>query len=222
MTCVALSHDGSHVVSGSWDRTIRSWPLLEAKKPESLSMGLGWNTSALCMSANGKLVVSGNADGSIFVWSAETGALKNALFGHMSRIACITICSNGQYIVSGSEDDRKPIHIWDVAEGKQVGHPLHGHEGEITAVAISDDCTWIVSGSTDSTLRLWQLPTGRPIGNPLIGHSKAVSCVATSSGNRFIISGSHDGTILVWNVNSQKPVGKSLQHGAGIKSLYVS
>jgi WD40 repeat protein len=73
--------------------------------------------------------------------------------GHENTVNSVAFSSDGQLIVSGSED--KTVRLWDI-EGNPVGQPFQGHENTVNSVAFSPDGQLIVSGSRDNTVRLWR------------------------------------------------------------------
>ena len=93
ITCVALNEDGSRVVSGSSDGTIRVCNALNTKdgvsaaeKKENRAAG------ALCVSVDRKTVVAGYDDGGISAWDVETGRMKEiGLPGQSRKISSISI-----------------------------------------------------------------------------------------------------------------------------------
>jgi WD40 repeat protein len=74
--------------------------------------------------------------------------------GHKGSIKSVAFKSDGQIIVSGSED--YTIRLWDL-RGNAIRKPFQGHEGPVWSVAFSPDGETIVSGSNDRTVRLWDL-----------------------------------------------------------------
>ncbi|KZP17833.1 WD40 repeat-like protein [Athelia psychrophila] len=212
---VAYSPDGTHIVSGSADNTIRIW---DAETGEAVGEPLRGHTNEInCVaySPNGRHIVSGSDDKTIRIWDAETGeSVGEPLIGHTAAIWAIACSSNGAHIISGSADNT--IRCWDAVTGKAVGEPLRGHTGIIYAVAYSlPDGRHIVSGSDDNTLRIWAAETGEAVGEPLSGHTGTINCVAYSPDSKHIISGSDDGTIRIWDAKTGEAVGKPIRRSAG-------
>ena len=70
---VAFSWDSKHIVSGSWDKTIRVW---DAETGEVVVGPLKGHTAmvtSVAFSQDSKHIVSGSRDQTIRVWDAETG-----------------------------------------------------------------------------------------------------------------------------------------------------
>ena len=71
MISVAYSPDGSYIISGSNDRTIRIW---DAKTGASVGKPLEGHTDSVrsvAYSSNGQRIVSGSSDGTIRVWESS-------------------------------------------------------------------------------------------------------------------------------------------------------
>ncbi|CAG7854448.1 COMPASS-like H3K4 histone methylase component WDR5B {ECO:0000303/PubMed:19567704} Short=AtWDR5B {ECO:0000303/PubMed:19567704} [Serendipita indica DSM 11827] len=191
---VAFSPDGSRIVSGSWDQTIRLW---DAETSQSLGEPLRGHTgpvTAVAFSPDGSRVVSGSDDQTIRLWDAETGQSSGEpLRGHTGAVTALAFSPDGLRIVSGSWDDT--IRLWDAETGQSLGEPLRGHPGEVSAVAFSPDGSRIVSGAWDNTIRLWNAETGQSSGEPLRGHSGVVNAVAFSQDSFLIMTGSADSTV---------------------------
>ncbi|EMD32085.1 hypothetical protein CERSUDRAFT_18643, partial [Gelatoporia subvermispora B] len=219
---VAFSPDGTRIVSGSLDNTIRLWDATTGNAVmQPLEGHTEWITS-VAFSPDGTRIVSGSADKTIRLWDATTGnAVMQPLEGHTEVITSVAFSFDGTRIVSGSVDTT--IRLWDATTGNAVMQPLEGHTERITSVAFSPDGTRIVSGSYDKTIRLWDATTGNAVMQPLEGHSEAISSVAFSPDGTRIVSGSYDNTIRLWDATTGNAVTQPLEgHTAPIISVAFS
>jgi serine/threonine protein kinase len=114
---VALSPDGTRVVTGSDDGTARVWdartgtPPLELKGHRSAVWGVAF-------SADGTRIVTGSADGTAKVWDARTGAPLLELKGHTGAVNSVALGADGTRIVTGSADGT--AKVWDAPTGPEL------------------------------------------------------------------------------------------------------
>ena len=64
VNCVAVTSDNKYIISGSNDRTIRIWNLLE-KKQETLSVENCGYVLTVALTRDNKFIISGSADNTI-------------------------------------------------------------------------------------------------------------------------------------------------------------
>ncbi|EMD30969.1 hypothetical protein CERSUDRAFT_100829 [Gelatoporia subvermispora B] len=198
---VSISHDGTRVASGSYDKTVRIWDASTGTAVGSPLDGHSDVVRSVAFSPDGTHVVSGSADRTIRVWNLETGTtVVGPIKGHTDDVNSVAYSSDGLRIVSGSFDGT--IQIWDAKTGAAVGEPLRGHQNWVRSVAFSPDGTRIASGGRDRTVRIWDAATGAALGSPLTGHDSLVLSVAFSPDGAHVVSGSWDDTIRVWDVQT--------------------
>ena len=188
---VACSPDGSRIVSGSDDGTVRVWDAVSGECVLGPLEGHTGDVNSVSFSGEGSRIVSGSRDKIVRVWDAA-GNCTHILKGHMSWVSSVSF--SGDKIASGSGD--KTVRVWDAA-GNCL-HVLEGHTKEVSSVSFSGDK--IASGSWDNTVRVWDAVSGVCVLGPLEGHNGWVSSVSFS-GNK-IASGSVDKTVRVWNAVS--------------------
>jgi WD40 repeat protein len=86
--------------------------------------------------------------------------------GHEEFVRCVAISTNGEWIVSGSDD--KTVRLWSCDNDREI-YQLHGSEKkDVFSVAFSPDEQKIISADGD-TVRLWSRQTGKPL---LVLHDK--------------------------------------------------
>ncbi|WP_448612212.1 NB-ARC domain-containing protein [Geodermatophilus sp. URMC 60] len=190
---VAVSADGSTVVSGAEDGTVRVWQPGSAAGPRVLTGHTG-SVWSVAVSADGATVVSGGKDGTVRVWQPGSAAGPRVLTGHTGSVWSVAVSADGATVVSGGEDGT--VRVWQPgsAAGPRV---LTGHTGSVWSVAVSADGATVVSGGEDGTVRVWE-PGGFALPEVLTGHTGWARAVAVSADGATVVSGGEDGTVRVW------------------------
>jgi WD40 repeat protein len=151
VTSVAFSPDGTRIVSGSSDDTVRVW---NATSGENLLVLRDHDSVfSVAFSPDGTRIVSGSNDKTVRVWDVSSGQSLLVLPGHDESVESVAFSPDGSRIVSGSGD--KTVRVWDAARGEAL-LVLRGHDSWISSVAFSCDGSRIVTGSWDGTVRVWE------------------------------------------------------------------
>jgi WD40 repeat protein len=141
---VAFSHDGRHIVSGSYDMTIRVW---DAATGDAVAGPLKGHTGyvySVAISPDGKYIASGSANTTIWIWDAVTeDVVAGPCVGHLHSVFCVAFSPNSKHIASGSTDNT--IRVWDAKTGEIVAGPFNGCTSYVYSVAFSPDGRHIVS-----------------------------------------------------------------------------
>ncbi|NER19840.1 MAG: protein kinase [Symploca sp. SIO1C2] len=197
---VAISPDGKHLASGSFDNTIKLWDLETGKLLRTLT-GHYEPVLTLAFSPNSEILVSGSVDDQIKLWDLATGSVKLTITDDLDAVVslAIAISPDGQLLATGG--DHQKLKIWQLSTGKLLN--TLSHSRGINTVAFTPDGQMLASGSSDNTVKLWQLSSGELL-NTLVGHARDVNSVAISPDGQLLASGSSDNTIKLWNIGRGK------------------
>ncbi len=147
---MAFSPDGSRLVCGYSDGTIRIW---DVALRTSLGVLRGHDKSVVrvAYSADGRKIASASFDTTARLWDAKTlsslGVLK-----HPGAVFSAAFNPDGSRLATGCIDNI--VRVWDTATFDEVIE-LRGHSAYVHAVAFSPDGTMLASGSGDFTVRIW-------------------------------------------------------------------
>jgi WD40 repeat protein len=211
---VAVSADGSRIVSGGDDGSVRVWDVASGEEMGEPLRGHEGEVALVALTADESRIVSGGKDGSVRVWDVASGEeMGDPRQAHDAEMALVVLTADESRIVSGGSDGT--VRVWDAVSGSEVGEPLRGHEGCVNSVAFSADGTRIVSGGSDGTVRVWDTLRGVEVGEPLRGHESCVNSVVFSADGTHIVSGGNDRAVRVWNTASGAQVGEPLRGHEG-------
>lgn len=109
VTCVTFSSDGSMVISGSEDESVR---VFHVKTRDQL-FRLQHDETVKSVAWNGSSIVSGSRDEIVRVWNLHEGKYKlEELNGHEATVNSVAFNHDGTLIVSGSDD--WTVRVWKV------------------------------------------------------------------------------------------------------------
>ena len=151
MNCMELISGWKNLLTGNSMGMLWSW---DAQTGELLWRQSGGKMKAILSmewSPTAQRVAQASIDNNVWLsyWISAGG---QRLRGHEAPVRDVDWSSNGQMLVSGSDDET--VRIWDEASGEQIAI-LEGHTGAITSVSWSPDERLLASGSSDGTVRLW-------------------------------------------------------------------
>ncbi len=171
-------------------------------RPNLLPGGLS-TIAAAAFSPDGRLLVTGNAHGQVWLWDATTAKVVNRLDVHAGMVTRLAFSRDGSRLATGGEDGS--VTVWDVAQWAWL-HRLKGHRAAVAALAFSADGRHLASADDSGEVRAWDLQdtVGVAILQPPVAVSNS-SCVTVSRDGRFLATG-HLGMVWLWDTATRQPV----------------
>ena len=230
---VAFSPDGTKVLSGGKDNTLKLWETATGKILRTFS-GHDSSVESVAFSPDGTKVLSGSFDKTLKLWETATGrhvrtfswSLLQPFSGHSEFVTSVAFSPDGTKVLSGSEDGT--LKLWETATGKllrtfywSLRYPFSGHDLGVTSVAFSHDGTKVLSGSKDRTIKLWETASGKLL-LTFSGHDYWVESVAFSPDGTKVLSGSRDNTLKLWETATGKLLRAFYGHDDYVESVAFS
>jgi cytochrome c len=153
---LAVSADGQHAVSGSFDTTVIRWSLAHDSAEQVLRFHDG-AVNALAILPDGRIASAGE-DRRVAIWSAGSDRPSTIFTGHEGPIAALAVSPDGRELASASWDRTVRISPLDGGEPRV----LSGHQDNANGVAFMPDGR-LVSAGYDATLRIWPRPEGEAV-----------------------------------------------------------
>jgi WD40 repeat protein len=197
---VAYSNDGTRIVSGSADHTIRVWStitFLELGKIE----GHTHSVTSVVFTTDGTRIISSSKDCTVRVWSGVNLEHITTIEGHQDTVSSVAVSPDGTRIISGSHDGT--IRVWCAANYSELER-LKDHGPEVSSVAYSPNGSHIVSSWGDKVLVFDNIDFEVVAVLEAAVRSDKVSpgdfkSVTFSKDGSQIVAGSQDGTARIWN-----------------------
>ena len=167
VTALAFSNDRWYLASGSSDKTVRIWDLVQKKVIHTLSGHKGYICEVSFLPDNLRVVsASDGDDNNLILWDAMSGKRLKQMEGHTKKVNAIAVSPNGKTIASGSDD--KTIRLWDGRDGSFI-KVLARMERGAGSLSFSPDGKKILTGIGDQdsdqyySCRLFAVPSGREL-----------------------------------------------------------
>ncbi|MFT5289895.1 MAG: WD40 repeat protein/predicted Ser/Thr protein kinase [Planctomycetota bacterium] len=212
---VAASSDERTIATASVDVRIRDQATLETL---AVIRGHAGTIHGLCFSPNGKLLASGDQNGTLLLSDGKDGSLVRELDGHDRFLWELSFSPDNDLLASS--DAAGIVRIWNVTSGREVLQ-IQTEAGPAMGLAFSPDGKRLAIGSKDGALRLVSVESGEVL-STRAAHSEIIRDVAFSFDGKRVISASNDRSIGVWDSAELAPIARLTGHSAAVVSLSAS
>ncbi len=215
VAAVAITPDGSKLITGSHDHTIKIWNAQTGRALKTLK-GHDRAVCALAVSGDGKWIASGGVDQTIRIWEVRSGKLVQAfrgLFsGHADTVTALAFHPASSVLVSASRD--WTVRLWDVKLGKEI-YSLRDYEEAVLALAMGRDGKTIAYGGVGKHIAIRNLKTGKARSLPI--KPPVLSLAFSPQGDRLAAGHGHE--ILLWDCDRKKTLAKLKGHSKAVSAL---
>jgi WD40 repeat protein len=218
---VAISADGSQIVSGSRDRTMRVW---DSRTYEKIGICEHEDeVNSVAFSPDISLIASGSDDHTVRIWNARSLEKLTRLTGHENVVTSVAFFADGTRIASAALDCT--VRIWDTRTYESF--PGLRCSGPVYAIAISPDSTRLALGErtsgTEGILHVFDTVTLAKQAQVIISPGPYLPWAITfSPGGDLIASGTASGAVQVWDASHLSNIATISGHHGPVMSIAFS
>ena len=155
---------GGRLFAGCRDGKVRLWDFRAGKEVYEFE-GHAGSVSAVALSTDGKIVLSGGEDGTARLWRASGGKALKVLEGQ-TPVRSVALSADGGVALTGGVD--KMVRLWDTAAGK-ARRIFPGYQGEMQeGLCLSADGKRAAWGGDDGLVHVWGPRPRRGTASPVV------------------------------------------------------
>jgi periodic tryptophan protein 2 len=198
MNCIAYTHDGSKVATGSDDGKIKVWDTTSGHCIVTFADHVSGVTALEVPRMKRNVVFTASLDGTVRAYDlVRYRNFRTFTAPDRLQFNCLGVDTSGEVVAAGSLDSFD-IHLWSVQTGQLLDR-LSGHEGPISAVAFAPQSSMLVSASWDKTIRVWDV-FGRSAQVEPLQMTSDVQALAIRPDGKELCAAGLDSQLVFWNL----------------------
>ncbi|HVL12229.1 MAG TPA: WD40 repeat domain-containing protein [Gemmata sp.] len=195
---LAVVPDGSALVTGGEDKTLRVWEVTSGKQLRSFQ-GHMTGLTAVAVRGDGRQIASASEDGAVRVWDLNTEDDHRAMTDATDSLWAVAYSPDGKRVAAAGSD--RTVRVYDPETGK-LEAALAGAKSPVTSLAFLADSNRLAAAGGDQTVVVWDVGQKKVL-KELAGHESAVLSLAVADDGK-ILSGSADKTVRAFDPAGDK------------------
>ncbi len=221
-----MNKNGETIATAHRDKTIKIWSR-EGDLLKEMKSHIN-DVSALSLSPDGNLLISGSLDGTVKLWQINSVAHPEILRKHRLPVESVDFSPSGQFVASASRDNT--ICVWDnkgklVTSFKIEAKKINSSDQPSIDVCFSPNHKTIASLSQDNRIRIWNIngsllkvldkhPPQQNWDEDIVPKFRSVTF---SPDSKHIVSGAYQ-ELFFWDINGSvtKTLGDTRKGASGL------
>ena len=193
---VGLSGDGSRAL-GAGERGVTVWRISPDGLEPVATLDTAHKPLAAVFDPTGDVVATGDFDGVVRLWAADTGAPRGELRvpGEPFPVTGVAFSGDGSRLAAARGSQAV---VWDVRTGSVVFQRTQ--EEPVQSIAFSADGRHVAGGDVAGVTRVWNLRSGDAV--EFRGHEGTIASLAFSPDGASLVTASEDETGAIWDART--------------------
>lgn len=202
--------DDADDLLGLCEGPLQNWPWRHAKRRlarhwSTLRQPGGPRLLTLAVHPEGKFVVGGFGNGSVQLWSVESGQMVRELGRFTLGVYATAFSPDGHYVAAAG--DNAEVHVFDT-ESLELTATYQGHWAGVGCVVFGPQSNWLASCDDAGEVHIWELAQGTTMAKAKVP-PRAVFMDVSADGKRLAVADGEHG-VHVLSTSSGLPITQPL------------
>lgn len=200
VTDLDISNNDQHVISSSWDGTLRIWDLRYAKCSRKF-IGHQREVESVCFSVDNSRIFSGGHEKTVSLWNVN-GVCKNISKNNnhkqwVTKVRYSNSQKNEYYATTGRDGKLKLWHI-----NQTCFASIQAHDNYINALSLSLNGQYICTGGKDNSVKVWDY---HDLSKPHVEYKTESEINALAFNLQYqLVAAATDKNIKIWDIMNKK------------------
>ncbi|KAI7906760.1 WD40-repeat-containing domain protein [Cokeromyces recurvatus] len=163
-----------------------------------------------------KNIVAIGMDKSVYLWNADTGAIRALKYNSNDQVCSLSWSSDGYYLAVGTESG--DTQIWDVQSNTKL-RSMKGGGQECRIGALAWDRYYCSSGAYNGSIFHHDVRIAKHVVRQMYGHDEEVCGLKWRWDGGALASGGNDNTVNIWDARVSQARHTKRSHTGAIKAL---